>query len=165
MARSRSTTRRSTARRSTTRRSAAQGSTVQEIVADATAAENELGVLERKLQDEIDAIRRTAFLEDRALTDAEIERRKELLATQGEVREAVKVLAFMTVQRLSKSEDVKNLLHQMEMVNAGLQDDLAKLEKVKKVAETAAKVADTLAKAGEKLAKFAAEGIPIPGLG
>src|SRR5688572_26143291 len=106
MARSRSTTRRSAARRSTTRRPAVQGSTVQDIVADATAAENELGVLERKLQDEIDAIRRAAFLEERALTDAEIERRKELLATQGEVREAVKVLAFMTVQRLSNSEDV-----------------------------------------------------------
>jgi hypothetical protein len=158
MARSRSTVRRSTARRSAT-----QGSTVKEIVAAATAAENELGVLELKLDDEIKAIRRTAFLEDRSLTDAENARQTELVGMLGEMRKAVQVLGFMTAEGLTRSKDVQDLLHRMEAVNAGLQDDLAKLKKIQKVAETAAEVADALAKAGEKLAKLAAEG--IPGLG
>lgn len=132
---------------------------VAEVVAEANAARSELAALERELQDGIDEIDLTAFREDRGRTAAELARRKELRASQAEVREGFKVLAFVTAQRLDDTAEVEQLIRQMNDVNAGLHDDLERLKRVVKYAETAARVADALARAGEKLAKIAAEGL------
>lgn len=133
--------------------------TFKKVVADTDAARDALAVLERELQEGIDAIDFEAFKAGRPLTAGELERRRELRATQGEVRDGFKVLAFVTAQRLDETAEVSQLLRQMEIVNAGLEDDLEKLGKLKKYAEIAAKVADTLAKAAANLAKVATDGL------
>ena len=133
--------------------------TVAEVVAEANAARESLAALERDLQEDIDAIDLTAFKEKRDRTAAELAKRKELRASQSEVREGFKVLAFVTAQRLDDTVEVQHLIRKMDDVNAGLQDDLDRLKKIEKYAAIAAKVADTLAKVGEKLAKVAAKGI------
>ncbi|MGD1876453.1 MAG: hypothetical protein ACFB13_03015 [Kiloniellaceae bacterium] len=133
--------------------------TVDEVVAKANAARESLAALERDLQEDIDAIDLTAFKEKRDRTPAELAKRKELRASQSEVREGFKVLAFVTAQRLDDTAEVQHLIRRMDDVNAGLQDDLDRLKKIEKYAAIAAKVADALAKVGEKLAKVAAKGI------
>ena len=83
--------------------------TVAEVVAEANAARAELAVLERDLQEEIDAIDLTAFKEGRERTAEELARRKERRASQAEVREGFKVLAFVTAQRLDDTAEVAQL--------------------------------------------------------
>ena len=99
-------------------------------------------------------------LERRAPSDAEQKRRKALRATQAEVREDFRVLAFVTAQRLDDTVEVEQLNRQIQMINAGLKDDLSKLKRVEKYAKTAAKVSDALAKAADKLADLAAK-LPV----
>ena len=93
------------------------------------------------------------------MTAAEVDKRKALRATQAEVREQFKVLAFVTAQRLDQTEEVSSLLRQIQAINSGLKDDLGRLKKIERYAATAAKVADALAKATEKLAAIAAKGL------
>jgi hypothetical protein len=133
--------------------------TVDKVVADANAARQSLAELERELQEGIDEIDFAAFKEERDLTAKEIERRKELRATQGEVRDGFKILAFVTAQRLDDTDEVSLLLRQLQVVNAGLEDDLAQLQDIEKFAEIAATVADALAKTAASLAKVASSGI------
>ncbi|GAB4353944.1 MAG: hypothetical protein Kow00114_03450 [Kiloniellaceae bacterium] len=133
--------------------------TVAEVVADADAARDRLAALERALQDEIDDIDLGAFQAGRDMTPAEVARCKQLRATQAEVREDFKILAFVTAKRLDNSTEVGNLLRQLKLINAGLEDDLQQLRDLERYAAIAAKVTDTLAKAAEKLARIAAEGI------
>ena len=131
--------------------------TVAQVVSSANTARQQLALLERELQEGIDAIDFKAFREKRAPTAAEIEKRKQLRVTQAEVREDFRVLAFVTAQRLDDTAEVEQLHRQMQMINAGLKDDLAKLKRIEKYAKTAAKVADALAKAAGKLADLAAK--------
>ena len=126
--------------------------TVAQIIAQAKAARGELAKLERELQEGIDGIDFLAFEKDRDLTAAELKRRKALRATQAEIREAFKILAFVTAQRLDNTNEVARLHRQMKAVNGGLKDDLERLKKIEKYARIAAKVADALAKAAAKLA-------------
>jgi uncharacterized protein (DUF885 family) len=133
--------------------------TVASVVADANTARQALAELERELQEDIDEIDFTAFKEERDLTAKEIERRKERRATQGEVRDGFRILAFVTAQRLDDSAEVSQLLRQLQIVNAGLEDDLAQLEDIKKFAAISAQVADALAKTAANLAKVAASGL------
>ena len=131
--------------------------TVAQVVSSANAARQQLALLERELQEGIDDIDFKAFKEARAPSDAEKKRRKELRATQAEVREDFRVLAFVTAQRLDDTAEVEQLNRQILMINAGLKDDLGKLKRVEKYAKTAAKVSDALAKAAGKLADLAAK--------
>jgi len=130
--------------------------TVAQVVASANAARQQLALLERELQEGIDAIDFKAFKEDRDLTAKEIEGRRELRATQAEVREDFKVLAFVTAERLDDTVEVEQLLRQIKVINAGLEDDLARLEKIERYAAISAKVADILAKTATRLASIAA---------
>ena len=130
-----------------------------EVIADADAARAELAALERAAQDEIDDIDLSAFQNDRELTAEEIGRCKELRATQAEVREDFRILAFVTVRRLDRSDDVQQLLRQLTLINAGLDDDMQRLRELERYAAIAAKVTEALAKVTEKLAKIAAKGI------
>lgn len=133
--------------------------TAADVIASANAARQNLANLERELQDDIDTIDFAAFKAKRPLTPEEIARRRDLRGTQGEVREGFRVLAFVTARRLDETAEVKKLLRDITTINAGLQDDLAKLKKLEKYAKIAAKVADTLAKAAEKLAAAAAKAL------
>ena len=130
---------------------------IEEVIDQANAARQQLALLERELQEGIDAIDLKAFKEKRDLTQQESDRRKELRGTQAEVREDFRVLAFVTAQRLDNADEVDHLLRQIKAVNAGLVDDLDRLKKIEGFAATAAKVADGLAKAAEKLAALAAK--------
>ena len=126
--------------------------TAAQIIAQAKAARAELAKLESDLQEEIDGLDFSAFKEKRNLTAAEFKQRKSRRATQAEIREAFKILAFVTAQRLDNSDEVARLSHQMKTINGGLKDDLDRLKKIEKYAQIAAKVADALAKAAAKLA-------------
>jgi hypothetical protein len=126
--------------------------TVAQVIASANTARQHLAMLERELQEGIDEIDFNAFKEGRSLTPAEIKQRRELRATQAEIRDEFKVLAFVTLQRLDESDEVAQLLHQLEVINAGLEDDLERLKKIEKYATIAAKVADSLAKTAGRLA-------------
>jgi tRNA(Ile)-lysidine synthase TilS/MesJ len=130
--------------------------TVQEVMADANDSRQKLATLEHQLQDEIDAIDFQAFQEDRALTPDEAAQRKSRRATQAEVREGFRVLAFVTAQRLDDAAETGQLLRQIQNVNVGLGDDLKSLAAIRKYATIAAQVADALAKAAEQLAAIAA---------
>ena len=133
--------------------------TAAQVVAEANNARQQLATLEQQLQAGIDDIDFTAFQEGRQMTSAEIDKRKKLRATQAEVREQFKVLAFVTAQRLDSTDEVSSLLRQIQTINAGLKDDLGRLKKIERYAATAAKVADAIAKATEKLAAIAAKGL------
>jgi hypothetical protein len=133
--------------------------TAAQVVADANNARQQLATLEQQLQAGIDDIDFAAFREGRQMTAAEIDKRRRLRATQAEVREQFKVLAFVTAQRLDSTEEVSSLLRQIQTINAGLKDDLARLKKIERYAAIAAKVADAIAKATEKLAAIAAKGL------
>ncbi|MGH6880537.1 hypothetical protein [Hypericibacter sp.] len=136
---------------------AAKAPTAAAVIADANAARLKLATLEQQLQDGIDTIDFGAFKKKRPLTDAEIDQRKKLRATQGEVREGFRVLAFVTAQRLDNAVETGQLLRQMQVINAGLEDDLGTLQKIEKYATIAAQVADALAKAVAQLAAIAAK--------
>jgi hypothetical protein len=133
--------------------------TAAQVIAESNNARQQLATLEQKLQAGIDDIDFTAFKAGRQMTPAEIDKRKQLRATQAEVREQFKVLAFVTAQRLDQTEEVSSLLRQIQAINSGLKDDLARLKKIERYAATAAKVADAIAKATEKLAAIAAKGL------
>jgi len=133
--------------------------TAAQVVAEANNARQQLATLEQQLQAGIDDIDFAAFQEGRQMTGAEIDKRKKLRATQAEVREQFKVLAFVTAQRLDSTEEVSSLLRQIQTINASLKDDLGRLKKIERYAATAAKVADAIAKATEKLAAIAAKGL------
>jgi hypothetical protein len=133
--------------------------TVDEIVADANAARQALAEMERDLQEGIDAIDFKSFQAGRELTAKELDQRKKLRATLGEVRDGFRVLAFVTAQRLDDSAEAEQLARQMQIINAGLEDDLARLKKVAKFAEIAAQVADGLAKVVARLANIAEKGL------
>jgi chromosome segregation ATPase len=132
--------------------------TAAQVVAEANNARQQLATLEQQLQAGIDDIDFTAFQQGRQMTSAETDKRRKLRATQAEVREQFKVLAFVTAQRLDQTEEVSALLRQIQAINSGLKDDLARLKKIERYAATAAKVADAIAKATEKLAAIAAKG-------
>lgn len=138
---------------------AAKIPSVAQVIAEADNARQQLAVLERQLQGEIDDIDFAAFKAKRQLTATEVEKRKQLRSTQAEVREQFKVLAFVTAQRLDSTEEVSSLIRQMSSINTGLKDDLARLKRIERYAKIAAKVADALAKATEKLAAIAAKGL------
>jgi hypothetical protein len=131
---------------------------VQEIVKDAEAAHADLSALERELQTEIDRIDFEAFLARRPLTPQETERRTQLLASQNEVRDARAVLVLVNLSRLDSSADVAALSLRMSQINRGLEDDLARLKRIAKLAKTVAKVADGIGKVTRKIAKLALPG-------
>ena len=133
--------------------------TAAQVIAESNNARQQLATLEQQLQAGIDDIDFVAFKEGRQMTAAEIDKRKALRATQAEVREQFKVLAFVTAQRLDQTEEVSSLLRQIQAINSGLKDDLGRLKKIERYAATAAKVADALAKATEKLTAIAAKGL------
>lgn len=133
--------------------------TAAEVVAEANKARQQLATLEQKIQEDIDDIDFTAFRDGRQLTAGEIAKRKQLRATQGEVRDQFKVLAFVTAKRLDETEEVSLLLREIDTINAGLQDDFRRLKRIERYAKVTAQVADAVAKATAKLAAIAAKGL------
>lgn len=133
--------------------------TAAEVIAEAQAARDHLAELERGLVKGIKAIDFKAKKERRMRTAEELEERGEMNAALLTLRDALKVLAFKTLQKLDSTADVAALHQKMVQVNGMLAEDLAKLQKIERVAATAAQVADALAKGAEKLAKIAAEGL------
>lgn len=130
---------------------------VDQIIASARGARQELADLEQQLQSRIDEIDFDAFREERGLTADEKTERKQLRASQTEVREAFVELAFVTVRRLGESDEVGRLKAKMDQINRGLKDDLDDLKKIAAFATKAAKVADSVAKVVEKVAAKAAQ--------
>jgi soluble cytochrome b562 len=129
---------------------------VNDIVKSAQAARRSLSDLEQKLQSEIDSIDFAAFREGRDLTAAEIAKRTQLRASQGELRDAFVQLAFVTVSRLDDSAEVAALSGRMERINRGLADDLDRLKRVAGFAKAVAGVADGVAKVAARLVALAA---------
>jgi hypothetical protein len=130
---------------------------VDQIIASARDARQELADLEQQLQSRIDEIDFDAFREERGLTADEKIERKQLRASQTEVREAFAELAFVTVRRLDESDEVGLLKAKMDQINRGLKDDFDDLKKIAAFATKTAKVADSVAKVVEKVAAKAAQ--------
>ncbi len=135
----------------------ANGETANQIIADAKAARQTLGELERQLQEEIDEIRRKAVFEGRDMTQDEHDLRDERKAQLAKARKAFQDLVFVNLQRLDNSDDVKQMQAKMNEINVEIADDLAKLKRIERHAQTAAKIADVVAKATAKLAELAAK--------
>lgn len=133
----------------------ANGETANEVLAQANAARRDLGDLERELQEEIDEIDFRVFQERRDPTPDERALRKARRAAQAEVRAASTELVFVTLRRLSESDEVARLQRKMSEINSGIDDDLNHLGDVARYAATAAKVADGIAKVVDKLADLA----------
>lgn len=130
---------------------------VDKIIASAQEARKELADLEQQLQSRIDEIDFDAFREERNLTADDKTERKQLRASQTEVREAFVELAFVTLRRLDESEEVGRLNARLDQINRGLKDDLDDLKKIAAFAAKAAKVADSVAKVVEKVAAKAVQ--------
>lgn len=112
--------------------------------------------LDQALAEERSAIRRIAFAKGRPLTDSEVNRRKEIAATRGELAEAMEALGLDTVNALENASDVDSLLSKINIVNQQLEDDL---DRLKKMADKAAKVeavANGMAQVVKKLLSFKA---------
>jgi len=133
--------------------------TADQVMADANKARQKLSDLEHKLQVGIDEIVFAAFKAGRPLSEADKAKRRELRSAQMEVREQFNVLGFVTMDRLDDTAEVSQLLHQMHTINAGLQDDFARLKKIERYSAIIAQVVDAIAKATERLAVVAAKGI------
>jgi hypothetical protein len=131
------------------------GEKVEDIIAAAVEARKGLVALDSFLQSEIDRIAFTAAKEDRELKQSELTTRTELRASQSEVREAVRELGFVTLERLDRAEEVKSLSHRMKMINEGLGDDLGRLKRIGEISDTVATVADTVAMVAAGVAAIA----------
>lgn len=107
--------------------------------------------LDQTLAEERSAIKRKAFEEGRPLTAGEVERRKEIAATRGELAEAMEVLGLDTVDALEEASDVDKLLSSIGAVNQQLEDDLERLKKLEEKAKKAEAVAKGLAEVTSKL--------------
>ena len=132
--------------------------TVAEVIAEAQAARDQLAEMEKQLVKAIKAIDFTAKKEKRDRTAEELKDREEMNDALLQLREALKVLAFKTLQKLDSTAEVEALHKKMVQVNGMLADDLNKLKKIEAVAAIAAQVAEALAKGAEKLAAAAAKG-------
>lgn len=129
-----------------------------DIKADAEKTRNDIKALNDLIHKEVERIEGAAFSADREQTPAELKRLDELEATRRELQKQVTVLGFVTASKLDKSDDVARMLERMESVNEGLEDRLARLKRIEKLAKVAAQVADALAKIAERLAKLVASG-------
>lgn len=131
--------------------------TIDEIVASAAEARKQLGKLEHQLQGEIDRIDFIAFEEKRLLNERERKQRRQLRSSQIQVRDAFTQLAFVTIQRLDNSDEVLRLKQRIEIIKETLADDLERLKKIERIAETVAQVSDTVADVVAKLVEKAAD--------
>jgi hypothetical protein len=131
--------------------------TIDEIVASAAEARKQLGKLEHQLQGEIDRIDFIAFEEKRLLNERERKQRRQLRSSQIQVRDAFTQLAFVTIQRLDNSDEVLRLKQRIETIKETLADDLERLKKIERIAETVAQVSDTVADVVAKLVEKAAD--------
>jgi hypothetical protein len=129
-----------------------------EIKAGALKARQEILKLDNQIHEEVAALEFAAFKDDRQPTAVELTKQAELERTQQELRKQLKILGFVTASKLDSSDDVSRLLERMQTVNAGLEDDLARLKKIERFAKIAAQVADAIAKVAERLAKIVASG-------
>jgi len=119
--------------------------------------ENELQAifsLDQALAEERSAIRRIAFAEGRLLTDSEVNRRKEIAATRGELAEAMEALGLDTVNALENASDVDSLLSKIDIVNQQLKDDLDSLKELEDKAAKVEAVANGMAQVVEGLLSF-----------
>ena len=107
--------------------------------------------LDQTLAEERSAIKRKAFVEGRPLTADEVERRKEIVATRGELAEAMEVLGLDTVNALENASDVDALLDSIGVVNQQLADDLERLKQIEEKAKKAEAVAKGLVEVTTKL--------------
>jgi hypothetical protein len=73
------------------------------------------------------------------------------------VRDAFTQLAFVTIQRLDNSDEVLRLKQRIETIKETLADDLERLKKIERIAETVAQVSDTVADVVAKLVEKAAD--------
>lgn len=126
--------------------------TAEAIVADAMQSRAHLLDLDHALQSEIDEIVLGAARAGRPLTNDEKARRKVLRASQADVGEAFRALAFATLARLDSSADVLELKGKLDEINDNLVDDLARLKNIARYAAIAAQVADGLAVLAEQVA-------------
>ena len=126
--------------------------TINDIIAEAKAAQQSLADLEAELQEEIDEIRLRAFQQNRGMTEEERTTRNDRRAQKSEARAAYVALTFVTLQRLDQSEEVEQLTRKMNEINQGLEGDLDGLKHIARYAATATKVADSLAKIATKVA-------------
>lgn len=101
--------------------------------------------LDQALAEERSALRRMAFAEGRPLTDKEVQRRKEIVATRGELAEAMEALGLDTVNALENASDVDSLLSKIAMVNQQLKDDLDRLRQLEEKVAKAEAVASGMA--------------------
>lgn len=131
--------------------------TLDAIVASAAEARKQLGKLEHRLQGGIDDIDFVAFAQNRPLTEAEREQRRQLRASQTEVRDAFVQLAFVTLQRLDNSIEILSLNQRMQTIQKNLADDLETLKNIEMIADTVAKVSDSIAKVVAQIAEKAAD--------
>ena len=129
-----------------------------EIKAGALKARQEILKLDNQIHEEVAALEFAAFRDDRQPTAVELKKQAELERTQQELRKQLKIFEFVTASKLDNSDDVSRLLERMQTVNAGLEDDLARLKKIERFAKIAAQVADAVAKVAERLAKIVASG-------
>lgn len=110
--------------------------------------------LDQMLAAERSAIKRKAFSEGRVLTKEEINRRKEIAATRGELAEAMESLALDTVEALENASDVDKLLSSIGAVNQQLKDDLDRLQQIQESAAKVEAVAKGMTKVIANLVNF-----------
>jgi hypothetical protein len=130
--------------------------TVEQIAAARDEAREALGKLASQLNDGIDAIEATVFQEDRDFTTAERSRRDFLRASLNETNGAISELAFVTLDRLNQSDEVKRMRADLDDVNRQIQGDLTRLKQIADFAQQAANALALLAQISEGLAGLAA---------
>lgn len=130
--------------------------TIAEVKASFETALQDIFLLDQTLAAERSALNRKAFAEGRPLTAREIERRKEIAATRGELAEAIEALALDTVAALENASDVDVLIARISAVNQNLQDDLDRLKKIEDRVAKVEAVANGLASVVGKLFDFKA---------
>lgn len=114
-----------------------------------------ISALDKDLAAERAAIKYKTFQERRSPSKAEVERRKEIVATRQKLSDAFRTLALDTVDALENANDVEALLAEINTINQQLTDDLAQLKDIVEHAEKAAQVATGLANITRKLADLA----------
>jgi hypothetical protein len=128
--------------------------TVEQIAAAQDEARETLGKLASQLNDGIDAIEAKVFQEDRDFSADERSRRDFLRASLNETNSAISELAFVTLDRLNQSDEVKRMRAAIDDVNRQIQGDLTRLQEIATFAKQATDALALLAKIAEGLAKL-----------
>ena len=125
--------------------------TIAEVRGAFEAQKGAIEQLDADLTAERKRIKQQAFMENRDMTAAEKEERRQIGAIQFELGEALQELGLGTLDNVNNASDLDPLITEINAIQGQLNDDLERLRQKERFAAKAADVAGKLASGAQKL--------------